>query len=241
MRRFIRLSVVALALVTPLRLVAQEPPRAQVVVQTFNLRWISSTDAAQLVSPYVQGPTTGAYSAGPNMHAITVRGTSAMMARVDSILRENDRQPATLVLRFQLIAAVDSIVHDPSIVDLDATLRGLFKFGGYRLLAQGSTRVSEASQFLLSVSSGSEHYEIEGTIHSVRTGRGAGSADLNVGLIGPAGPFQVGNAAAASRIFSTGLNVPLGQTIVLGSGAGPRPSEALILTVHTELAPPSNP
>jgi hypothetical protein len=248
MRRMTQLSALALSLVAPHALGAQDPGRlvqdvrAPVFVQTFNLRWISSIDAAQLVSPYVQGENTGAFSAGPNMHAITVRGTKAMMARVDSVLRENDRQPPTIVLRFQLIAGLDSAAtRDPAIADVDAALRGLFRFGGYKLLAQGATSVSESSQFLVSMSSGSEHYKVEGTVHGVRTTGRSGSADLNVGLVGPGGVYAVGNDAAASRLFSTGMTVPIGQTIVLGTGSGGSAGKTLILTVHTELAPPASP
>jgi hypothetical protein len=240
MRRSIRRSAVALSLVAPLALRAQEPPRAPVLVQTFNLRWISSMDAANLVSPYVQGPGIGAFSAGPNMHAITVRGTKANLATVDSILRQNDRQPATFVLRFQLIAGLDSAAtRDPAIADVDAALRGLFRFNGYKLLAQGSVSVSDNSRFVLTMGSGRDRYQVDGTAHSVPATKGAGSAELNVGLARDLGAIPA--TMNANQVFSTGLSVTLGQTVVLGSAAGSSPGQALILTVHTELAPPSSP
>jgi hypothetical protein len=249
MRRFIPLSVVTLALVAPLTLSAQDPNRpvldirTPVFVQTFNLRWISSVDAANLVSPYVQAPGVpgiGAFSAGPNMHAITVRGTKAMIATVDSVLRENDLQPATFVLRFQLIAGLDSATtRDPAIADVDAALRGLFRFSGYKLLAQGSVNVSDNSRFVLTMGSGRDRYQVDGTAHNVPATRGAGSAELNVGLARDLGAIPA--TMNANQVFSTGLTVTLGQTIVLGSAAGGAPGQALILTVHTELAPTANP
>jgi hypothetical protein len=250
MRRFICLSVLGLAAIAPLALCAQDPARLvqdvrpPVVVQTFNLRWISSMDAANLVSPYVQtpgNPSIGAFSAGPNMHAITVRGTKAMIATVDSILRVNDRQPPTLVLKFQLIAGLDSAAtRDPAIADVDAALRGLFRFNGYKLLAQGSSTVGDDSQFLLTMASGSYRYQVSGRAHTVQATGGTGSAELNVGLGRQFAAAESGNAAS-TPLFSTGLTVTLGQTVVLGSAAGSLTGQALILTVHTELAPPQEP
>lgn len=248
MLRFIHRTALVLALAVPAVVSAQDSSaRARsdmgpLSVRTFNLRWLSSHDAATLVSPYVGWGGGGAFDAGPFSHAITVRGTKAALAAVDSVLRENDREPATVVLRFQLIAAVDSAIHDPSIADLDATLRGLFRFGGYRLLAQGATNVSEQSQFLLTMSSGNVQYQISGSVRSVQTTSGRGSGELNVTLQrGIATPISNGQGTLPTRLFNTGLAVTLGQTVVLGSAAGAAPGQALILTVHTELAPPPKP
>src|SRR6266700_3386092 len=118
MLRLIRLAALAFALVSPSTARGQDS--SSISVRTFTLRWLSPKDAATLLAPYVYGPNQGVYEASHSIRAVTVRGTTATLARVDSMLRENDRQPATIVLRFQLILAVDSAAHDPAITDIDA-------------------------------------------------------------------------------------------------------------------------
>src|SRR5260370_27343311 len=114
MLRLIRFTALAFALIPPSTVRGQDSSTA---VRTFTLRWLSPKDAATLLAPYVYGANWGVYEASQSIRAVTVRASRATLARVDSILRDNDRQPATIVLRFQLIGAVDSATRDPAITD----------------------------------------------------------------------------------------------------------------------------
>jgi len=226
-------------------LVAQE--RADpVAIRLFPLQYISNKDAAKLIAPFVpQYPTTGVFEAGGAVRGITVRASKDVIERVDSLLKANDRPPLTVVLRFQLIAALDSTVRDSAIPgDVEASLRDLFKFGGYRLLAQGSTSVSK-SPYEVTMAHDDERYSISGGVEDIRVraaspgarSDGNASVELSVRLFGTfdtRGPFGAPTRSTQS-LLSTGLTVPIGQTVVLGSAAASDGRRALILTVRPEI------
>ncbi len=244
MSRFRRATgfALVLALVAPPGVHAQ---RDTVVlpVRTFHLKQLAPDQAAKLVSPYVQGTNSGVFSAGSGMRAITVRASERILGVVDSVLKANDHAPTTIVLRFQLIAAEDSAVHDAAIADVDAALRGLFRFRGYRLLADGAAAVGEGSQmFSLTMSAASEppgfqNFTVEGRVGELIVEGATRSVDLQVSLSGPmVKNASVGGASAITRL-TTGLTLPLGQTIVVGSAAGGGTARTVILAVRAELAP----
>ena len=91
---------------TSLRRVAGEV----IIVKTIPLQYLSNGDAAKLVAPYVSprvgatgdAASSGVFEAGNAVHAITVRASIVMIARIDSIVKANDRPPATLTLRLQV-------------------------------------------------------------------------------------------------------------------------------------------
>jgi hypothetical protein len=74
------------------------------------------------------------------------------------------RPRAEVILHFKLIAAVSSPTRDPAIADVDSVLRGLFRFAGYRLVAQGSATSDERQNFALTmVSAEGERFHVSGT------------------------------------------------------------------------------
>jgi hypothetical protein len=244
MRRIHAALSLALALGVPQASRAQRDTVAPPVlpVRTFHLTQLAPDQAAKLVSPYVQGQNTGVFSAGSGMRAITVRAPDRILATVDSVLKANDRPPRTIVLRFQLIAAEDSAVHDAAIAGVDAALRSLFRFRGYRLLGEGAAAVGEgSSMFQLTLNAaaeppGLEHFTVTGQIGDLVADGDSGSVDLHVSLEGPmVKNASVGGASMTTRL-STGLTLPIGQTIVLGSAAAGGLVSTVILAVRAELA-----
>jgi len=121
---------------------AAQAPSAPLITRTIPLRYLRPGDAARLVSPYVRSAQGGVYEAGL-VQAVTIIETAPVLARIDSLLRENDRAPAVVVFRFQLIAADDTPGRDVAIDSLDAALRSMFRFKGYHLLGEGSTTKPE--------------------------------------------------------------------------------------------------
>jgi hypothetical protein len=229
-------------------------PLAGIAVRTFTLQSLSPKDAADLVSPYTMFvPGAGVYEAGGALRAITVRGTSEMLARVDSILRANDHPRATLIMRFQLIAASENAARDPAISDVDTELRKLFRFAGYRLLSQGTAITNEGQNFNLTMggvngealklagfvvatraAGNGPLYVVDGVVSSPAAG---GTAQLSIALERDIQRFVNGAATHATEILlSTGLTVPLGQTVVLGSAAYGATIPAIILVVRPEVA-----
>ena len=226
--------LIALAGIAP-SLRAQEP-QVSLVTRTIALRYLAPVDAARLVSPYVRSPQGGVFEASA-VRAITVTETAPVIARIDSLIRENDRSQAVLALRFQLIAADDTPAQDPAIEPIATTLRGLFRFKGYRLLGEGSTTAGERESFSLTVAAGEDRFALAGEVAAVQ-GTSPGSTQIRVRLSRASGGTFQGKPLELETLMSTGLTVPLGQTVVLGSAAPGGTTKAIILAVHPEVAIP---
>ena len=249
--RFIRL-IALLFVVAPLR--AQEP-QAPLITRTIPLHHLASVDAARLVSPYIRSPQGGVYEATA-IRAVTVRETAETLARIDSLIRENDRSPTVLSFRFQLIAADDTPARDPAIDSLDTMLRSLFRYRGYHLLGQGTTTAGESEVFSLTMAGGDDRYELTGEVVTVQPGgagsnapviiidgtpqsssdRGSVRVRVRLGRVAD-GTYQ-GKPLQSETLLTTGLTVPIGQTVVLGSAAPGRRNQAVILTIRPEVAIP---
>jgi hypothetical protein len=231
----VRRACAVLALIVPAPLVAQQQP--QLETRTILLSNLRAADAARLISPYVRAPGGGVFEAG-NLQAITIVESPQVIARVDSLIRENDRAPAVLVFRFQLIAANDTPGRDPAIESLDSTLRGLFRYKGYHLLGEGTTSAGETEMFSMTIAGGEERFALAGEVLAVRAGPGGG-ARMRVRLARANPGMYEGKPMQSETLLSTGLTVPIGQTVVLGSAAPGGANQALILAVRPEVSIPS--
>jgi hypothetical protein len=224
--------VAALCITVGPSLAAQAPP-APLITRTIPLRYLRPVDAARLVSPYVRSTHGGVYEAG-SVQAVTITETAPVLARIDSLLRENDRAPAVVAFRFQLIAADDTPGSDVAIDSLDATLRSMFRFKGYHLIGEGTTTAAEAESFSLTIAGGEDRFALAGDVLTVQAGAGGG-VRLRVRLDRASGASFQGKPVGGEQLLSTGLTVPLGQTVVLGSAAPGGANRALILAVRPEV------
>ena len=218
--------------------------RPSVAVRTFTLTRLSADQAARLIGPYAAGAGEGVFP-GASSHEVTVRAPQQVLSVVDSLLREHDKVPTPVMLTFQLYAATDS-VGDELPADIGPALHSMFRFKGYSLISQGSITTNEDQSFFVTLGANQASraptlYAVRGNVESV-TGSGKGTLPLKIYL------SQVSPANSAD-ILSTGLTVPLGQTVILGSGAVrlidmPAPgtaasgvsTQALILAVHPDAA-----
>src|SRR5689334_25138669 len=77
------------------------------LVKTVPLHHLRSQDAVKLLSPYVQTLGGGVYeaSASSSIRAVTIRETQTVFNEMMAVLERYDRDPANVVLNFQLIAA----------------------------------------------------------------------------------------------------------------------------------------
>lgn len=207
--------------------------------RTFKLVHLAPDDAAKLVAPYVH-PVYGAgvFEAGA-IRAITVRETPEMLARIAALLKEHDLAAATVVLRFQLIAAESTQNRDPAIAAVESQLRSLFRFPGYRLVSEATAMASIHQAFRLLIAADDERLELNGHVNSVNVGEGEPSVHLNVSLIRPVPVVDAKSGGVmAGGLLGTGLTVPLGQTVVMGSTTPGGKIMALILVVRPEIAAP---
>lgn len=226
------------AFASPLRAQARDD---SLVVKTYPLKSMSAADAAKLVAPYVRSARGGVFDVG-GARAITVRETSSVLKTVDSLLAVYDRTAPVVRLTFQLIATSDSATRDPAIAPVENALRGIFKFNGYRLLAQSTSMVREAGDFRSTVTGDDRRYLLSGSLSRVSLGPD-GSVRLEVSLSDvtargeDAAQAQARIMMGGGRILSTDLTAPLGQTIVLGSGAPEDGKRVLILVVRADPQP----
>ena len=233
-----QLLIVVVALGLPALGHAQDP--RDLPVRTFKLHNLRAEDAAKLLGPYVNAPNGGVFDAG-RINAITVRETHSVLALVDSLLRAHDRPRAVVTVRFQLIAALDSNHRDPAIAGIDAELRKLFRFAGYELIGEGTTRTEEMSEFTMTLSTRvkqvgadrfREAFQIRGFVEGVE-GAGEGrTVRMNVAL------QDASRGKEMPDMLRTGLTMPAGQSVILGS-ASPTLTiasrVALILVVQPEI------
>jgi len=237
MHRRVLLITALLALALPAAGRGQDP--RDLSVKTFPLKNLRPDDAAKLLGPYVNSPGGGVFEAG-SIGAITVRETPSVLALVDSLLRVHDRARATVSMRFQLIAALDTARRDPAITSVDAELRKLFKFAGYELIGEGTALTEETTEFTTTLSTkarvvGSERYSeafrIKGWVEGVQGSGASRTVRMTVAL-------QDALAGKESDLLRTGLTMPAGQSVILGSAKptmtfGSR--VALILVVQPEI------
>ena len=233
-----RTIVVAALAVTSVASFAQAQDPRDLETRTFKLRNMKPEDAAKLLSPYVLAPGGGVFEAG-SIGSITVRETATNLKMIDSLLKLHDRARAVVSMRFKLIAAHDSSFRDPAINDIDAELRKLFRFGGYELIGEGTMLTEEFTEFMTTLStkpkrgpSGelySEGFRIMGFMEGV-AGEGA-ERSVRASI-------TLQSERNDSDILRTGLTLPVGQTVILGSA---RPTYtigtrgALILVVQPEI------
>lgn len=81
--------------------------------------------------------------------AVTVRETPDNLDKIARVLAQFDRPTLSVRLHFQIIQADGAARSDPAIAEVEAALRKLFRFRGYRLVGEavvGGTEHSEASQ-----------------------------------------------------------------------------------------------
>jgi hypothetical protein len=237
MARLVCIAGLVSCIVGAARADAQQATPA-VAVRTFTLRSMRPQDAAQLVAPYTVSPNAGVFEAGGSVPAITVRETPQMLARIDSLLRVYDRPPRAVVVRFQLLAASDTATRDPSVAAaVDSALRKLLPFAGYRLISEGIATASEGEPFSLTLAGAGERFALNGSVGAIGTEAGKETARIGISLSRVGAVIEAGRRVASDVLLSTGVSLPLGQTVVVGSAAPGGRARPLILVMRPELVP----
>jgi hypothetical protein len=205
-----------------------------IVVKTVPLHHLSSAEAVKLLSPYIQSPGGGVFEISSQIRAVTIRETPKVTSEMMAVLNQYDRDPATVTLNFQLIAAENTNTRDPGLAGLDSLLRGVLKYSGYRLLTTSVASASEDGFVTQALSADGESFTLQVHVTDVRVEGNEASVHLSVGLVRNAAPAK---GQAPAPVLSTGVTVPVGQTVVLGTSATDTGQRALILTVRPQLAP----
>jgi hypothetical protein len=195
--------------------------------RTFPLQYLSASTAEGIIGPYVfldrQG-APGTLSLTEN--TVTVRETPDNLDKIARVLAEYDTPTPWVRLHFQLIEADGNTPSDARIAELEAELRELFRYTGYRLVAEAV--VSGAARSAVEQAVGGNLQEGLGylllvEIGEIRTIGDSGFVPLNVTLRSPTG-----------GALMTRVNARAGQTIVLGNAQLRQRGGTTILAVRPE-------
>jgi hypothetical protein len=197
--------------------------------RTFPLQYLNSGQASLLIEPYLFRDRPGAPgTASATENALSVRETADNLDRIARVLAEYDVPSPWVQLTFQLIAADGATVRDPAIADVEAELRNLFRYTGYRLLADAVVTGAARSHIEQVIGGGSasrdEQFILQVDIGEVRTIGDSGYVSLDVQLRNP-----------MMGALATQINARAGQTVVLGNARLQQGGGTVILVVRPEL------
>jgi hypothetical protein len=197
----------------------------QLETRTFQLQHMETYEVDPLLRPYPSASWTFARG------AVTVRETPDNLDKIARLLAEHDRPRPSVRLYFQIIGADGFANRDTAIREVETELRRLFRFRGYRLLAEGvlggvafGEPVTPITQMLAGPGG---PYSISVRILDVRGAGDSGSVRLVASLV----VHRVG----ASPVLETQVALRPGQTAVLGNAQLDVQGGTLILAVKPEL------
>jgi len=194
---------------------------ASLDTRTFALHYLRPPEAEAIILPYVYRDRPNAQGViSPAEASITVRETPDNLDKIARVLAEYDRPRPLIRLTAHLIQADGAAKSDSAIADVEASLRKLFRFSGYRLVEEGIFSTTEDGVVQQQLGSGA--YTIEVKVHRVAGAGDSATVPLEVHLFG------------RNLRFSTDVGIPVGKTAVLGN-VGEDPRGTLILTVRPEL------
>ena len=153
------------------------------VVKTVPLHHLTSNEAVKLlVAVRRQTAGGGVFEVSPNVRAVTIREVPKIFAEMMMVLGQYDRDPATVTLNFQLIAAENSNTRDPGVAGLDSLLRGVLKYTGYRLLTTSVATASEGGIVTQTLSADGETFTLQVFVTDMRVDGNDASVHLSVHL-----------------------------------------------------------
>ena len=199
-----------------------EPRPPELEVRTFALTHLGEVEAIAIVEPYVYGGRPGAEGRlSSTRGAITVRETPDNLDQIARVLAEHDVVQPDVRLHFQLIQADGYTDSDPRISQVEAELRRIFRFGGYRLAGEAMVSATSASDIDQRLRGPGGTYIITAEVR--RLSQGVVRLD-DVMLW----------RSESERILQTSVNIRPGQTLVLGSSPQGDAGATLLLTVRAE-------
>lgn len=193
-------------------------------VRNIRLTYLRPEEAARLVAPQLSDNMSISMSRDSDaIPGLRVGGPDAEVDRIAALIRRLDK-PANVQLRFQLIEADGFTNADSAIADVQAALRDVFRFRGYRLvgesLVQGQAPGRVAQQIL---GPDGAPFQIEAMLDRVLQDDSARAVSMQVELRG------------RDALLATSLTVPSGKTVVVGTARARRDGNTLILVVRPRI------
>ena len=193
-------------------------------VHGLNLRYLTGAEGASVLSGQVPVSALEGWSErkGEPGGTVYVRGSKAELEKARDVLARYDVASPQVALKFQIIEADGFNASDSAIAPVESVLRNLFRFKGYRMSAEAYLQAksnTEAQQAIAGLDG--VQYSIIVRVGDVLRREGKASAGLEVALM-----------ADHDQVLGTSVNVPDGQTVVLGT-ARPDPKRAALILVVT--------
>jgi type II secretory pathway component GspD/PulD (secretin) len=192
--------------------------------RTIELAHLKPEQAQLLLEPYLGGGARIRATERPP--AVTITTRSRKLDQLEELLRRYDVPSPGVRLRFQIIEADGFTTSDSAIAEVEAALRDLFRFRGYRLVAEAlAAGSSNSSTRHLMVGQDDLNLDLMVDVGQVIANDRSKAAELHVTLQAP----------GRGVLLESNVTVPHGQTVVLGT-ARPFPNMgALILVVRPEI------
>ncbi|HEX6308739.1 MAG TPA: hypothetical protein VFZ69_11155 [Longimicrobiales bacterium] len=188
--------------------------------RTFELAHLDPEAAAELIRPYIPDAAVMVRESQPRV--ITVAASPARLEQIADLVKRYDVPAPDVRLSFQLVEADGFTDADPAIADVEAVLRDLFRFNGYRLAAEAMvTARSRSATMQQLLATGNVPLTLSVQVGEISRANGNSAVDLSVSLDGRMG-----------TVLSTRVVVPGGQTVVLGAARPLEDRGALILVVR---------
>jgi hypothetical protein len=193
-------------------------------VHGLNLQYLSGPEGASVLTGHVPASAIEGWSErkGEPGGTVYIRASKAELEKAREVLARYDVAPPQVALKFQIIEADGFSASDSAIAPVESVLRNLFRFKGYRLAAEAYLRArsnTEAQQTIAGADGA--QYSIVVRVGDVLRREGKASAELETRLM-----------AGHDQVLGTSVNVPDGQTVVLGT-ARPEPKRAALILVVT--------
>jgi hypothetical protein len=192
--------------------------------RTIPLTYLSTEDALRLVTPHLSEEiAVSASQAGPP--ALALRGPDARVNQLADLIRRFDKPEPNVQLRFQVIEANGFAGADSAIADVEAVLRDLFRFRGYRLVGESMVQSQAPGQAMQRmVGEDGTRFEIRAELTRVLRQDTSRAVSLQVHLM-----------EEGAGLLGTNLTVPNGQTVVVGTARSSRDGNTLILVVRPRI------
>src|SRR5688572_279900 len=183
------------------------------------LTHISAGDAHMAIEPYF-GDAKVMVRQTDAPSALTISGSREKVEQIAQLLKQLDQPPPKVQLRFQIVEADGFTTRDSAIADVEAALRELFRFRGYRLATEAMIS-GQAGNVLEQTVLLRDQIPVTLTVEvpSIRRTGDAAAVEMRIMM-------SVGNTKA----LTTAVTVPNGQTVVLGS-ARPLPNIGTLILV----------
>lgn len=191
--------------------------------QTIPLQHLSTEEALGLVTPHLSEEIAiSASRAGPS--TLAIRGPELKVNQLADLIRRFDRPVPNVELRFQIIEADGFTGTDPAIGDVEAALRDVFRFRGYRLVGESLVQGQAPGRVVQQIDAAAgEPFRIQAVLERVLQSDSARAVSMQLELQGE------------GALLATSLTVPSGKTVVVGTARARRGGNTLILVVRPRI------